>query len=240
MKKSRLLLFLVIFVVAISPMLDARPCLANSAEAPSIVIMVPNAPKDLVITLEPELVPARRTDKVVESYFTFYRNDLKNTAEYAFQVATGGKTFEVTTNTFLNRYNNIFTLDLKTQTLSPGKSLSMSVGLPALRISLTLAIEGIVFFLFGYRSKRSWIIFLAVNLVTQGFLNIWLLRNAAPLDSYIVFTLIFGEFFVFFFELAGFLILIKEHARGRTAAYVILANLASLLLGGWLITVLPI
>jgi hypothetical protein len=237
---KRPLIFLLIILSALLPVLLSPPCYANSAEPPSIVIVVAHAPKDLAITLEPEGVPARRTDKMIESYFTFYRTSLKSSPEYTFKVTTGGKTFEVRLDAPLDRYNNIFTLNLKDQTLVPGNSISREIGLTALRILLTLAIEGVVFFLFGYRSKRSWIVFLAVNLVTQVFLNIWLLGNTAPLDSYIILTLFFGEAFVFVAELAAFLILLKEHGRLRTVLYVMAANLLSLILGGYLIVALPV
>jgi hypothetical protein len=105
---------------------------------------------------------------------------------------------------------------------------------------LTLIIEGIVFFLFGYRRKRSWLVFIIVNLVTQGILNIWLAGNYSPLNNYLIFSLIGGEIVVFIVEIIAFLILVKEHGRLRTASFVVLANLLSLIAGGYLITVLPV
>ena len=38
----------------------------------------------------------------------------------------------------------------------------------------TLLIEGLLLFAFGYRSKRSWLVFLLVNLVTQGGFAVYL------------------------------------------------------------------
>ncbi|MEJ2740893.1 MAG: hypothetical protein P8105_13905, partial [Dehalococcoidia bacterium] len=107
-------------------------------------------------------------------------------------------------------------------------------------IIVTLAIEALVFYLFGYRKKRSWLIFLIANLLTQGALNIWLNVTTTPLESYIIFSLITGELLVIAVELAGFLTFVKEHRRWRTALYVIVANLLSLFAGGYLITVLPV
>jgi hypothetical protein len=109
----------------------------------------------------------------------------------------------------------------------------------SLRIILTLIIEAIVFWLFGFRNKRSWIVFLIINLITQGALNIWL-NGAAPLVSYLIFTLIFGEMLVFIAEIIVFLVLIKEHRPMRTLLFVITANFLSLFAGGYIITVLPI
>jgi hypothetical protein len=155
-------------------------------------------------------------------------------------VTTGGKSFDVTIDFPPEKYNNIYTLNLATETLTPGTSLSRNITLITLRVSLTLLIEGIVFFLFGYRTKRSWITFLAANLITQGFLNVWLSANPQPFNNYIIFNLIGGEILVFIIELIAFLVLVNEHPRWRTVLYVMAANFFSLLLGGWLITVLPI
>jgi hypothetical protein len=117
--------------------------------------------------------------------------------------------------------------------------LSRSILLVSMRIILTLAIEAIIFRLFGFRNKKSWIAFLIINLITQGALNIWL-NGFAPLASYLVFTLIFGEILVFIAEIIAFSALIKEHRRWRILLYVITANLLSLFAGGYMITVLPI
>jgi hypothetical protein len=109
-----------------------------------------------------------------------------------------------------------------------------------LRIVLTLAIEAAVFFAFGYREKKSWIVFIVVNLVTQGILNVNLANVSNPLDSYVIFYLIFGEALVFLVETAVFLILITESRRWITFLYVMSANLLSLIVGGLLISILPV
>ncbi len=218
---------------------NAPVCYANSAVPPSILIIVPNAPNDLKISIGSENIEARRTDKVIESYYTFYRGDLKY-AEYTVKVTTADRTFEILLDTPLKSYDNIFTLDLERQTLTSGESVSRSIALPSLRIILTLIIEAIVFFLFGYRRKRSWLVFLIINLLTQGVLNIWLAGSTNPLDSYIIFSLIRGEMLVFIVEMIGFLIFVNEHHGLRTILYVMAANLLSLFVGGYLITVLPV
>lgn len=220
------------------PFISTSVCYGNSAEPPAIIIIVPDAPDDLEISLGPENVKARITDKVIESYYSFSRSDLKST-QYTIKVTTRDGTFEIKLDTPLSSYNNIFVLDLKTHTLTPGKSLSRSIKLVSLRVVLTLLIEGIVFYLFGFRKKRSWLIFLLVNLFTQGFLNIWLNNIASPLGSYLIFSLIAGEFLVFIIEMAAFLIFVHERERWLTAFYVILANFLSLIVGGYLITVFP-
>lgn len=125
-------------------------------------------------------------------------------------------------------------------------SIPRSIGLLALQIILTLILEGIVFYLFGYRKKKSWLIFLALNLISQGILYIWLAQiNTNALQrftqsGYLILPLIFGEILVFLAELIGFLVFVNEHPRSKTAAYVITANLFSLIAGGYIITHIPL
>lgn len=214
---------------------------ANAAEPPSIVIIVPGAPDDLEINIFPEseCERANKLDKVIETYYTFYLRGHKSSSDYKFKINTEDSEFEIVLDKPLKTYNNIFMLDLKEQILTPGKALSRTIILVSLRIILTLIIEGLVFLGFGYRQKKSWIIFLIVNLLTQGGLNIWL-NGFMPLASYMVFTLVFGEFWVFIAEIIAFTIFIKEQRRGKTISYVLIANLLSLIVGGYLISVLPI
>lgn len=238
-KTSKILLTIILSI----SMLIAVPlmCFGNSAEPPSILIIVPDAPDNLEISIgsNNEYKKANKINKIIEVYYTFYSHDLRNTKNYNLKINTGDKTFEILINEPLKSYNNIFTLDLKNQTLIPGKSLSRSITLLSLRIILTVTIEALVFLLFGYRQKKSWITFLIINLITQGALNMWL-NGFAPLTSYIILSLIFGEILVFIVEIFTFLAFIREHSRVRTALYVLLANLLSLIAGGYIITVLPI
>jgi hypothetical protein len=216
-------------------------CNGNSAEPPSILIIVSNAPDDLEISIGEDNtnIKANKTSKIIERYYTFYSEDLRMAKDYTINISTGESNFEILLEEPLKTYNNIFTLNLDNQTLVPGKLMSRSILLVSLRIILTLIIEAIVFWLFGFRNKRSWIAFLIINLITQGALNIWL-NGAAPLVSYLIFTLIFGEMLVFIAEIIMFLVLIKEHRPMRTLLFVITANFLSLFAGGYIITVLPI
>jgi hypothetical protein len=107
-----------------------------------------------------------------------------------------------------------------------------------MRVVLTLIVEGLVFFLLGFRTRRSWTVFLIVNLVTQGALNLWI--NTVTYNDYsLFFGLIFYEFVIIIVEMVAFLGLLKEHGKWRRALYVLLANILSLLGGGYMLTVLP-
>jgi hypothetical protein len=233
-------ILLCIFLLILTACAGTNICSANAAEPPSIIIIVPNAPEDLEITIG--TTEASRTDKAFESYFSFYSYSFQSDF-YTLTVTTGDETFEITTDTPLDKYNNMYTLNLDNRTLTGGELPSRDIILVTLRIFLTLLIEAFVFFLFGYRNKISWLVFLAVNLITQSGLYIWLNGlTITPLtgEFYIIFDLILAEILIFIVEMIVFLIFIKEHRRLRTAGYVILANLLSLILGGYLITVLPV
>lgn len=215
---------------------------ANSAEPPSLVILVNNPPDDLSIIMisnknQPEAVVRRAA---WEGYYVFYSLDIQTNDEYKFKVTTNGESFECTINEPLQHYNNVFTLSLSNHELTSGKYPFRSVLLVSIRLLLTLFLEGIIFWLFGFRRKKSWLIFLAVNLITQGALNIWLNSGGSLMPSYLIFSLITGEFFVFVAEMIAFPILVDEHKKNRTLIYVFAANLISLIAGGYIISVLPV
>ncbi len=60
------------------------------------------------------------------------------------------------------------------------------------------------------------------------------------MPSYLIFSLIIGEFFVFAAELIAFAYFIKEHKKPRILIYVFTANFISLIAGGYIISVLPV
>ena len=218
-----------------------QPCFANSAEPPSIIIIVSNAPDDLEVNIVSEalIYKGRKIDKVIETYFTFYSREMRNLNDYIFTVSTNNESYEIKLDKPLQNYNNIYTLDLKSHTLTEGKLLSRSIFLVSMRVLLTLVIEGLIFLLFGFKRKNSWVIFLIINLITQGALNIWI-NGVTPTQGYIIFGLIFGEIFIFIAEIIAFLLFVKEHTRLRIVLYILTANFISLIAGGYIITILPI
>jgi hypothetical protein len=234
-KKSKLIAFLLLFLLAVS-LVNVPVCEADSAAPPVILILVQNAPADLTMNIGS--LSANRQNRGNESYFTFYAWDLK-TIDYNVEITTGGKSFTIVLGILPQRDNNFYTLNLAQQTFIPGFSAVREVKLVIMRLLLTLLSEGAVFFLFGFRKKISWLYFLAINVVTQGILYA-ALSSTSPLNNYVVFSLIGGEFLVFIVEIAAFLSLVKEHRPGRTFLYVVTANIVSLALGIWLFSVLPI
>jgi len=230
MKKwLKYLLLIAITGLVVFPCAQTHECYANAAEPPSIFIIVSNAPDDLEIRLLPEGITASKTSRSYETYYSFY-----------LYVTTGGGSFVIELERPIQKYNNIYTLDLENQSLASGKSISRSAFLIFSRVMLTLLVEGLVFFLFGYRRKRSWLVFLGINLATQLALWIWLNGTLPFHAAYVIFTLFFAEILIFIVEMPAFLILVDEHRRLRTAAYVVVANILSLVAGIFLIVVLPI
>ena len=101
----------------------------------------------------------------------------------------------------------------------------------------TLLIEGLLLFAFGYRSKRSWLVFLLVNLVTQGgfavYLAVTVLNHGVSGWSLIFYIPI--EVIITLVELLLYRRLLTEKNKARAAVYAIAANLCSAVLGLWLI-----
>jgi len=215
---------------------------ANSAEPPSLVVLINNPPVDLsIIMISNENQPEAKVRRVAwEGYYVFYSRDMQVDSKYMFKVITNDESFEIKIDSPLKNYNNIFTLDLLKQELTPGVYPFRSVLLVSIRVILTLLLEGIIFWLFRFRGRKSWVTFLAINLVTQGALNIWLNSSGSLMPSYLILGLIFGEIFVFTAEMIAFPIFIKEHKKGRILIYAFIANVISLIAGGYIISVLPV
>ena len=122
-------------------------------------------------------------------------------------------------------YNNVLTLNIETQSLTVGQAPLRVPLLVALRILLTLLIEGVVFYLFGYRQIRSWIFFFSINIITQGGLNVML--TGPGIGSYWVFGFIFAEIIIFTIESIAFPCFVKEFKKSRSVLYAIVSNAAS-------------
>lgn len=220
----------------------------NSAEPPGLTVLVLNAPEDLTVAIaftESVAAPVEleKQIKAWEVYFRFFyhlapgpRRDLEGAR---LLVAGGGKTFEAALpeGTF-REYNNLVTLDFAAQSVTPGQSPCRVPLLVAMRVAATLLIEGAVFWLFGYRSRKSWGLFLTVNLITQIGLNAML--TGPEIGGYWPLGLLLLEVIVLVIELIAFSTGLKEQSRARAIGFAILANAASLLAGGFLISRLPI
>ena len=98
----------------------------------------------------------------------------------------------------------------------------------------TLVIEGIVLVLYGFgRQKRNWLVFLLVNLVTQGDLAVWTAHTflSSGFWGWSVLALIPAELVILIVEMGAYALLLTGQPRSRAAAYGFLANLFSAVLG---------
>jgi len=137
-----------------------------------------------------------------------------------------------------SEYNNLLTLDIRAQTVVSGQPPWRTPTLIALRVLLTLSGEGLIFFLFGYRMPRSWFAFVVINLVTQGTLNSFL--TGPQIGAYWLLGFAFGEAIVLAVEMIAFAYFVREFSKRRAILYALTANVVSLIVGGLLISKLPI
>jgi len=237
-KSLLIAMLLAMMLLSILPM----TAFANSAEPPSLVIIVNNPPKDLkIVMISNNSSPEAEVKKVAwEGYYVFYRTDMQKNSKYTFKVTTKGESFECTLDVPLESYNNVATLDLERKQLTTGKYPFRKALLVLIRVALTLLIEGIIFLLFKFRQKRSWLVFLFINLITQGLLNIWLNQGGSLMPSYLLIGLIFGEIIVLIVEMIAFPFFIKEHNDDLVIKYAFTANFISLIAGGYIIAYLPV
>jgi len=214
----------------------ASPAFANSAEPPTISVIVYDAPYDLDVKLrlengEVEITPMKRNNQ--DYVFKFYG---ANSKYEAILVTTGGESFEVACSENDYGYHAVVVLNLDDRTLTAGEPAIREVPLVALRFALTLIIEGGIFFLFGYRQKRSWIIFAVTNIFTQCVMNFAFLGLNLGYMWVLVFFI--WEFLIWLSETTVYVWSLREKNPIIAAAYALTANLASLIIGGILIGML--
>lgn len=98
----------------------------------------------------------------------------------------------------------------------------------------TLAIEGLLLLLFGFKLRENWLVFLAVNLVTQVGLHLAvgdLLLSSSSFFALYLFTLIPAEAVIWTAEALAFALLLRGGTRKRRVAYALTANAASFAAG---------
>ena len=215
-------------------LINPTPCYANSPPPPRVVVAVSNAPNDLEIYIGED--KAIRHDRLTQSYFISWPYGQKQTG-FTLTATTGGQSLEFPLAVSMT-YNNVFSLDLDTGILTSGPPGSRFIWLP-ITIILTILLEGLVFYSFKYRNRKSWLIFLAINLITQLGLYYWLAQNSSFMDGYIIFMIILGEIGGFIVELVAFVALLREHGRLRAASVAVTSNAFSLFGGTYLLLSLP-
>lgn len=236
------------------------PALANSAGLPYLTILVENPPAGLELSLTVESEGTQKTYPIEgertlwEGCYRFY-NHLWSpwAAEGAAQptavleVDTGEESFSLPVEPQgFSFEGNVVTLDLRNQRLLYDQPWWRTPLLIGLRMALTLALEGLIFYLWGYQEKRSWIIFLAVNLVTQFGVNIAILcflpAASRTYDAMWAKVLLYGpmEVLVILLEAIALPLLLKEQRKGTAVGCSVMANILSWFLGAVLLSLLPV
>ncbi len=97
----------------------------------------------------------------------------------------------------------------------------------------TLFIEGVLLALFGYgKLRRNWIVFLAVNLVTQGLLAWYTASNTLTGGaSSGAMAMVIGECVIALVEGCLYCYFLKSHSSSRAFGYAVTANACSALAG---------
>ncbi len=235
-----------VLVLVLCTLFIAVPAFANSAEPPGMIILAPNIPEDAIITLE---IPdgemthwrVQKTTKLWESqYRLFYHINDGDFSEARLRVTVGEVSFTCDLpDGDYDRYKTVLTLDYKNKTLTLGQEPWRQPVLTAVRILLTLLTEGLIFWLFGFRKKLSWVIFFIINLLTQGWLNITV-NSYAFSSGYWVFALVAMEAVIFIGEAIAFPLSLSEKKPWQRVVYALSANAVSLAVGLLLIGRLPL
>lgn len=233
MKKLLYILFVILILISVT-----LPAYCNSAEPPSIIIIVPNAPNDLFLDI-PGSEHSVVYNMTIEKQYGFYRLYNSNQDVYRLNVTSGEISYELEIPASDMKYSSLYTLDYKNRLLKKGSSILRDTLLISTRIVLTLLIEGLIFLMFRFKGRYNLTVFLIINLLTQGTLNIWL-SGIGPFQSYGILLLIWGEIWVFLFEMITFPLFIKDRKKWVSILYVLIANSISLVLGALLISALPI
>ena len=107
------------------------------------------------------------------------------------------------------------------------------IGDVLLRTLITLAIELFILFLFFYRQKHTYLVTTFTNIVTQGFLSVFVVLAyqwwGGPLTA--LFILFLGEAVVFIAEGLLYSVLFKEKGKLRALTYALVANTTTLIAG---------
>lgn len=131
-------------------------------------------------------------------------------------------------------FDSYFTVTYTQDTLQAKENINLQgkLGNFFLRVIATIVIEVLLGLLFGYRSKREIKIIFITNLITQIILHGIMLL----LDYYMgalmwVFFYPILEFMVFVIEFIIYCFTMKEHHKGKTFLYALLANLITYVIG---------
>lgn len=216
----------------------AAPASGNAAAPPHVVIIVEQAPEDLSLFIDGEEVFAQTHLMDSRTYYAFWQWYEVKEANLTLTVNQGTARQEVPLQIDPGQVYQYFALDPTTMTLASTAPADYILWDTAKRLTVTLLLEGLLFFLLGFRKKRSWTAFFLVNLATQAFLAYCFYSNFTPFHAYAGFTLILAEGLIIIVESLVMVFAVKEKTWKRRLLYAVSANVLSWWFGGWLLPLL--
>ena len=118
--------------------------------------------------------------------------------------------------------HSLVTLNHRNRTVMSGVPIARSIFLIWLRTGLLASIAGVMFYLFGYRKRRSWIAFAAACLPEIIFMNIYM-NAPTPYPLWGFWTLIMIAIItvpVYVLKIIAMCIAINEQRRIKTFLYI--------------------
>lgn len=223
--------------ILIGLVLIPKLVLANAAEPPYISIIVPNSygVEEIILYDENTEHSLDGDKKLLETIFQVKLRDISKIENYNFKILARDESFDISLASEGMAYSNIYSLDYENKQLKSGKSMIRSIKMVGVRMIITILIEGLIFYLFGFRDRRSWKIFFLVNIVSQAGINIWI-NSLNTLSAYsLTMAYIFMELLVVVLEPIAYMRFLKEASRLKVLSFGLVSNLASLYIGAKLI-----
>lgn len=231
---------------------------ANGAMGPDMTIIVLGGPEDLTIDIV-------KTDGINEGRIHLegavqigferrYRVDylrewtahpeeelLQNATKTTLEVRGTGLSWDIPADGIEYKgYSHLITLDVGSREVIPGQPPWRQPLLVGIRVVFTLLVEGIAFYWFGYREKRSWAVFILTNVLTQTGLSFLMAQAEFGINLLSLLVYFVAEPLVFIVEALAYAVLLREKSWKRGIACALSANAASLFLGLLLYAFVPI
>lgn len=245
-------------------LISATPAFAVSTRRyhpPALMILVNNAPRDLEIRVSMVKEEKRfettmdMERRVWESYYRLYRDGVVQMNSwygnrYDFQdafliLSTGGteRTVPLPVDELTEGGQfDLLSLDPYNGTITYGVSPLRAPLLLILRVAVAFLVEALIFHLFRYRDRRSWIVFCLCNLVTEVGHNLILSGKFVSDENFVGYFQIYLFLIplVFLVELLAIVAFVDEHNRDYSVSYVLTSNVVSILLQLFALLFLPV
>ena len=228
-------------------------------EHPAIfTILALGAPKDMTVTIhihkKGEIIPvtldAQR--KLWEGQYRLYREaawrigswygnpyDLKD-AELVFESGGVQRSLVIPDEMLSGNGRNAqdyATYYWRSGTLVKGIPWWRSPLLYALWLAVGLLVEGVIFALYGFRRRKSWLWFFLINLVSVCGHHAFVAGFFLTVNRIRLYLFLIPIFYLA--ELVAFVLLVDERGRDKSIGFAALANLVSQMVLGLLIGTLP-